>query len=170
MIMKLIAIIDGAEHEIDVSRTGENVEILIDGESHVFDVSEPEQGIFVFRTDEGDVFEAFVDGDDTEGLRRVSVANEEYDVGIFDPRRMRGSGAGAGSEDGTVEIKTAMPGKVVRLLAREGDRIKAGDGVLVVEAMKMQNELTSPKDGTVREIRVKGDDRVNSGDVLAVIE
>ncbi|MBA2621364.1 MAG: biotin/lipoyl-binding protein, partial [Acidobacteria bacterium] len=72
--------------------------------------------------------------------------------------------------DGAAEIKTAMPGKVVRVLAVEGAEIKAGDGVLIVEAMKMQNEMKAPKDGIVKEIRVVEGATVNAGDVLAIIE
>ena len=63
-----------------------------------------------------------------------------------------------------------MPGKLVRILAAEGAEIKQGEGVLIVEAMKMQNEMKSPKDGVVKEIRFAEGATVNAGDVLAIIE
>jgi biotin carboxyl carrier protein len=63
-----------------------------------------------------------------------------------------------------------MPGKVVRVLVEVGQQVEAGQGVVVVEAMKMQNELKSPKAGTVTELRAKPGSTVNAGDVLAVIE
>jgi biotin carboxyl carrier protein len=63
-----------------------------------------------------------------------------------------------------------MPGKVVRLIAKEGDTVEGGKGVLVVEAMKMQNELKATKTGTVQKILVSEGANVNAGDVLAVIE
>ena len=63
-----------------------------------------------------------------------------------------------------------MPGKVVRLLAEEGSEVEAGQGVLVVEAMKMQNEIRSPKKGVVRKVVVRAGANVNAGDVLAVVE
>jgi len=63
-----------------------------------------------------------------------------------------------------------MPGKVVRILLEAGSEVKKGDGVLVVEAMKMQNEMKSPKDGIVRELRSTEGSTVNAGDVLVVIE
>jgi biotin carboxyl carrier protein len=63
-----------------------------------------------------------------------------------------------------------MPGKVVRILTEVGAEIKRGEGVIIVEAMKMQNEMKSPKDGTVKEIRYPEGATVNAGDVLAVIE
>ncbi len=81
------------------------------------------------------------------------------------------SAAGAGANaDGAAEIKTAMPGKLVRILVEVGAEVKQGDGVLVVEAMKMQNEMKSPKDGIVKEIRFEEGATVNAGDVLAIIE
>ena len=63
-----------------------------------------------------------------------------------------------------------MPGKVVRLLVAEGSAVEQGQGILVIEAMKMQNELKSAKKGVVRKIMVKEGATANSGDVLAVVE
>ncbi|REJ79531.1 MAG: hypothetical protein DWQ47_02075 [Acidobacteria bacterium] len=63
-----------------------------------------------------------------------------------------------------------MPGKVVRIIAKEGDEVVSGDGVIVVEAMKMQNEMKSPKDGAVKKILKQEGETVNAGDVLVVIE
>ncbi|MFM8440048.1 MAG: acetyl-CoA carboxylase biotin carboxyl carrier protein subunit, partial [Acidobacteriota bacterium] len=94
----------------------------------------------------------------------------QFEVKIADPRSLKGRNARESSLDGAFEIKTAMPGKVVRILAEKDTEIKAGEGVIVVEAMKMQNEMKSPKDGKVREVRFKEGDTVNAGDVLAVIE
>jgi biotin carboxyl carrier protein len=63
-----------------------------------------------------------------------------------------------------------MPGKVVTILQAVGAPVEKGDGVLVVEAMKMQNELKSPKDGRIKEIRVAEGAAVSAGDILATIE
>jgi biotin carboxyl carrier protein len=63
-----------------------------------------------------------------------------------------------------------MPGKVVRVLSREGDSIEAGQGIIVVEAMKMQNEIKSAKAGTLRKLLVREGANVNAGEVLAVID
>ena len=63
-----------------------------------------------------------------------------------------------------------MPGKVVRILVAEGDEVEKGKGVLVVEAMKMQNEIKSPKKGVVKKLSAAEGSAVNAGDVLAVIE
>jgi biotin carboxyl carrier protein len=63
-----------------------------------------------------------------------------------------------------------MPGRVVRVLVEKGDAVAAQQGVLVVEAMKMQNEMKSPRDGRIRELRVSAGDTVSAGDVLVIIE
>ena len=63
-----------------------------------------------------------------------------------------------------------MPGKVVRVLAREGETVDSGAGILVVEAMKMQNEIKSPKKGTIQKVLVREGAPVNAGDVLAIVE
>jgi biotin carboxyl carrier protein len=63
-----------------------------------------------------------------------------------------------------------MPGKVVRVLALEGSEVEAGTGVVVVEAMKMQNEIKSPKKGKIRKILVSTGTAVNAGDILAIVD
>jgi len=63
-----------------------------------------------------------------------------------------------------------MPGKVVRILAAESAEVEAGQGIVVVEAMKMQNEIKSPKKGVVRKVVAAEGAAVNAGDVLAVVE
>ena len=100
----------------------------------------------------------------------VNLGNHQFEISITDPKRLRGSGGGSENAAGTSEIKTAMPGKLVRILTEIGAEIKQGDSVLVVEAMKMQNEMKAPKDGIVKEIRFAEGATVNAGDVLAVIE
>jgi biotin carboxyl carrier protein len=63
-----------------------------------------------------------------------------------------------------------MPGRVIRVLVSEGDEVAAGQGIVVVEAMKMQNEMPSPKAGRVASVSVKPGDAVASGQVLAAVE
>jgi len=78
--------------------------------------------------------------------------------------------AAAGGEAGPQRITAPMPGKIVRISVAEKEEVKAGQGVLVMEAMKMQNEMKSPKDGKVQKVLVAEGATVNAGDVLAVIE
>jgi biotin carboxyl carrier protein len=97
------------------------------------------------------------------------VGSSRFSVEVRDPRSLRGR-ARAAEDHGPRKIVAPMPGKVVRLLVREGDEIKAGAGVAVVEAMKMQNEIKSPKKGTIQRILVSEGSAVNAGDVLIVVE
>src|SRR5262249_1959795 len=100
----------------------------------------------------------------------VRVGQHELDIHLEDPKRLRASGSDHAHGEGLAEIKTAMPGKVVRIIAETGATVQKGDGMIVVEAMKMQNEMKSPKDGVVKEIRVAEGSTVNAGEVLVVIE
>ena len=106
----------------------------------------------------------------TDGRIEVRIGDSEFDIKLIDPKRLRSGSIDHTHDHGIVELKTAMPGKVVRILAAVGATVEAGDGVIVVEAMKMQNELRSPKHGVVKEIRAEEGFTVNSGEVLAVIE
>lgn len=98
------------------------------------------------------------------------VGPVRYAVELTDPRSLRARKAAAGADRGTVKLVAPMPGKIVRVLAAEKSEVEAGQGILVVEAMKMQNELKSPKKGTVQRIMASEGAAVNAGDVLAVVE
>ena len=98
------------------------------------------------------------------------VGPERYAVEVSDPRSWRGRQAKSASDRGPQKLIALMPGKVVRLLAQENAEVQAGQGILVVEAMKMQNEIKSPKKGTIAKLVVKEGDRVNAGDVLAIVD
>jgi biotin carboxyl carrier protein len=102
--------------------------------------------------------------------RALLIAGRRVPYRVDDPRSLksrRSHGAGA---DGPKTIKASMPGRVIRVLAQKGAQVEMHQGVVVIEAMKMQNELKSPKTGRVVEIRVSAGETVALGDVLAVIE
>lgn len=161
--MKLQAKIDGEKLDVEIVRGDGNVTATVDGRKYSLGFSQPEPNIYAFRNG-SQLTEAFV------SPGKVVVSGHEFEIDLIDPKRLRGSGVESDSAEGIAEIKTAMPGKVVRILVTVGDKVQKGDGVLVVEAMKMQNEMKSPKDGIVKEIRTTEGSTVNAGDVLAVIE
>jgi biotin carboxyl carrier protein len=101
--------------------------------------------------------------------QHVWVGSARFAAEVRDPRSLR-SRARAADEHGPRKLTAPMPGKVVRVLVSEGVEIDAGGGILVVEAMKMQNEVKSPKKGTVQKILVKEGAAVNAGDILAIVE
>lgn len=164
--MKLLANIDGESVEIEIDRSEDRVSARIGDRSYDLEVTDLEPGVFAIR-DGARLRQAVV----TPGPpARVTIQGNEFEVDITDPKRLRGVGLDAEHADGTAEIKTMMPGKVVRILVEVGAEVKKGDGVIVVEAMKMQNEMKSPKDGVVKELRSSEGSTVNAGDVLVVIE
>lgn len=97
------------------------------------------------------------------------VGSTQFAVEVSDPRSLRHR-IHAGDEHGPRKIVAPMPGKVVRLLVRDGDQVEPGAGVAVVEAMKMQNEIRSPKKGRIQKILVSEGAAVNAGEVLAIVE
>lgn len=91
-------------------------------------------------------------------------------IKIIDPKRLRSGQNSDGHHHGVAEIVAPMPGKVVRVHVEPGASVEKGDGVVVVEAMKMQNEMKAPRSGLVVSVNVQPGDTVNAGDVLAVLE
>ena len=168
--MKLQAAIDGAKHEIEVTRDGDRLFARVDDRDYDLEASEPEPNVFLFKH-EGKIFEVFVspqkNANDPYAIR---VGTAELEITLTDPKLLRGTTTEADAVGGKAEIRTAMPGKVVRILVAKGAEVQKGDGVMVVEAMKMQNEMKSPKDGIVTAIRVKEGDAVGAGDILLVVE
>lgn len=168
--MKLTAEINNQKHEIEIKRVGEQVFADIDGRRYELEATEPEPNIYLFKFG-GKIFQIFVSPRQNNNEPFViNVGNRQLDIKIIDSKRLRGTTTASGQADGTAEIKTAMPGKLVRILVEQGAEIKQGEGVLVVEAMKMQNEMKAPKDGIIKEIRFAEGETVNAGDVLAIIE
>jgi biotin carboxyl carrier protein len=99
----------------------------------------------------------------------LHTAGREYRVEIVEPRSWRRSHSGGIDLAGRQQISAPMTGKVVRVLVATGQQVETGQGLLVVEAMKMQNEIRSPKTGTVEQLLAKEGQPVNAGEILAVI-
>ena len=168
--MKLQAETNYTKYQIEFKRDGDRVFADIDGRKYEVEASEPEPNVFLIKH-ENKIYETFVSPrKNSSDHLQVRIGAAELEIKLIDPKRLRGTGAKDAHADGLAEIKTAMPGKVVRILVEKGAEVEKGDGVLVVEAMKMQNELKSPKNGVVKEIRVEEGSTVSAGDVLISIE
>jgi biotin carboxyl carrier protein len=98
------------------------------------------------------------------------VGSARYAAEMGDPRSLGGRKPGAAGTHGPKKLVAPMPGRVVRVLARERDEVEVGQGVIVVEAMKMQNEIKSPKKGIMQKMLTTEGANVNAGDVLAIVE
>ena len=106
---------------------------------------------------------------EAEGALRASVNGRDYLAEVRDQRDAP-SNPRAGLGEGRQKVIAPMPGKVIRVLVGEGDAVEAGQGLIVVEAMKMQNEMKSPKAGHVAQLTAKAGGAVAAGEVLAIIE
>ena len=100
----------------------------------------------------------------------IQIGEQRYAVEVRDSRSLRARRGRGASGDGPKRITAPMPGKVIRILAPQGTQVAAGQGILVIEAMKMQNELKSPKAGLVKSMSAVEGATVNPGDALAIIE
>ena len=101
--------------------------------------------------------------------KEIWVNGRLFSMEVFDPRDLR-PGQGSTANQGRQEIAASMPGKIIRVLVAAGDAVEEGQGLVVVEAMKMQNEMKSPKAGRVVEVRARPDATVGAGEILVVVE
>jgi biotin carboxyl carrier protein len=106
----------------------------------------------------------------TTAGNNIVIGNQRFAAMVRDPRSLQSRRATDSGSQGPRKITAPMPGKVVRIMVAAGAEVEAGQAVIVIEAMKMQNELKSPKAGRVVRIAVAVDDTVASGDILAVVE
>jgi biotin carboxyl carrier protein len=124
-------------------------------------------------SNERDVLSLLIAGRSYE-LRRdaekIALDGTVYLAEVRDPRSLRNRRSAGDSADGPKKLTAPMPGKVIRILTPEGTEVEAGAGVVVIEAMKMQNEMKSPKKGIVKKISAAEGATVNAGDTLAIVE
>jgi biotin carboxyl carrier protein len=164
--MKYEAEIDGRQMVIELDERDGRVTARIDGRAYELEVLTPETGVYLILDGER-VFETSVWSVEPN-LFEVEIGNRHFRASIID-RKHRRATAEHGDE-GRQQLTAPMPGKVVRVLVEAGDEVKAGQGVAVVEAMKMQNEIKSSKAGRIVELRVSEGSTVNANQVLAVVE
>lgn len=168
--MKLHASLADYHTEVELRREDERVWASVDGREYELELLEAAAGEFLLVSN-GQVFNCRVDGRPLSGATvDVIIGTTPYAVTLTDPKRLRGAESGDAHAGGAAMVVAPMPGKVARVLVEVGDEIEAGAGIVVVEAMKMQNEMKSPKAGTVAALNVEVGATVNGGDVLAVIE
>jgi len=166
--MKLGLVVNGVEDSIEILAPGPSCRFRTDGENErEAQVEIPEPGVYSVLLD-GRSYEARVE-DRPDGGVVVVIDGYRFEIEVRDPRRWtRKSG---GSRDAGVQRITApMPGKVIRVLISPGDAVEAGQGLVVVEAMKMQNELKALRAGKAVSVSAREGATVAAGEVLATIE
>lgn len=154
---------------VDIESVGEGRFVLtLRGERHELDALTLDHGAVSLLVDGESYSVELEDGGDEIG---VLLRNQVTRIDVADERRMRLRAAGAGfTVEGKQTITSPMPGKVVRILVKVGDEVKEGQGLVVVEAMKMENELKSPKAGKVTELFAKEGSTVENNAKLITVE
>ena len=167
-------VLDGHEHTADVKELGGNWSLLIGPPPDFAKATSGKEG------GPYDSYEvAFVEGPD--GAMMVHVDGQPVPVSVAPlrpawgargrgPSTTLGAGAATPGTAGPHRVAASMPGKIVKVLVKPGDAVAARQGVVIVEAMKMENELRSQKSGTVSEVRVKEGDSVEAGAILVIVE
>ena len=164
--MKYEVEIQGRQVTVELEQRDGRVQARVGPREYDLEVVSPEEGVYTFLA--GDrVYEARVWAPEPNSLN-VTIGGHLFSTSIID-RKHRRSTVEHGIE-GRQNLVAPMPGKVVRVLLGAGDEVTLGQGVVVVEAMKMQNEIKSPKSGRVIEVRVLEGATVNANQVLAVVE
>ena len=152
--------VGGAKRKVEISADGE---FQVDGRVVEAEACELQPGVVSIILD-GRQHRCLLDGE------AVLMDGRRHSFEVSDPRSLKSrKGAGAGA-DGPRAVKAPMPGRVVRVLVGPGEPVVEQQGIVVIEAMKMQNELKSPKAGVVGKVSVAVGDTVGAGDVLAVVE
>jgi len=164
--MKLLLTINGAEDHIDILSPGPACRFQL-GETaeRPAQVETPEPGVYSVLLD-GRSYDAYVE--ETPNGLVVVIDGYHFEIEVRDPRRWSRKTGGRGGE-GIQTIVSPMPGKVVRVLVAQGDAVEAGQGLVVVEAMKMQNEMKAPRAGKVLTLSAKEGATVTAGEVLVTI-
>jgi biotin carboxyl carrier protein len=161
-------VVDGKTHHVELERGETTWLCKVDGQEIEVDAALTARDVLSVLLS-GKAYEVKRERS-LQGELHMVIGSARYAVDVQDPRSLRSRRALAGAEVGPQKVKAPMPGKIVRILVNEKDEVKAGQGVIVMEAMKMQNEMKSPKDGVVQKILTAEGSTVNAGDALAIIE
>jgi biotin carboxyl carrier protein len=163
--MKLDLTINGADDHIEILAPAPECRFRLGGEERSAQVEIAEPNVYSVLMD-GRSYDARVE--EVPGGLVVVIDGFRFEIDVRDPRRFSRKAGGRGGE-GVQTILAPMPGKVVRVLVSAGDAVEAGQGLLVVEAMKMQNEMKALRAGTVLSVSTKEGATVTAGEVLATI-
>jgi biotin carboxyl carrier protein len=159
--------IGGKPHRLELRKAAGGWDCRLNGNSIAIDAVVARRDVLSLLVD-GRAYE--IKREQTATDLHLWVGSSRFAVELRDPRSLRSRQHAAGDETGPRKILAPMSGRIVRLLVAENSEVEAGQGIVVVEAMKMQNEIKSPKKGVVKKISATPGTTVNPGDVLAIVE
>jgi biotin carboxyl carrier protein len=166
--MAYIAIIEGEQVPVSIGKNKEgSTTVTIGDREYTVDP----------RWTQSDLLSVIIDGRSYQvdihadkDAYEVLIEGEHFEFELFDERKALLKKSAALGAEGVQEVKSSMPGKIVKVFVAEGDEVEQGQGLVVVEAMKMENEIKSPKAGVVKKVGVKEGEAVESGALLVVVE
>ncbi len=161
--MRFRLVVDGEARDIDLSRDSKGITVRVDGSEYRARTKPTKEGVAVRL------------GSETHRIRfegREAVVDEHrHTISIGDVTEDRPEKARAtGIRGAAIEVRSSMPGRIVRVLVAPGARVKRGQTLLVLEAMKMQNEIPAPQDGVVRRLNATEGETIPADRVVAVLE
>jgi len=167
--MKVEIELGGRTRGVELTRADGRLRCVLDGQALEADAVEVKPGIYSILIG-GTSLEVRVEmHGERAGALRIVADNREFSANVRDPRQWRRNRGTAAEAEGRQQVVAPMPGKIVRVLVKAGDKVELKQGLLVVEAMKMQNEIRSPKSGTVERLLAAEGQTVNAGEILAIV-
>ncbi len=167
--MAYVAKIDKVEYKVHVKDIeADKFEVIIDDKSYIVDTQLTETSVYSLIVN-GKSYETDVDYHD--GVYHILTEGDLFKIEIMDELKKKMlERRGGGAAEGKQVIKSEMPGAIIDVKVNVGDEVKEGDVLLILEAMKMQNEIRAPKDGEVKEVFVKAGDNVEADAKMVVVE
>ena len=161
--MKKILHVNGRAFDIEVKDGSKNIKVFVNDKPHTIDLSKTRQNGFASLIVDGESFEVFCE-QKGESHYLLWIGHHVYEVKF-------GTAFAAGEEEEIISVIHApMPGLIAKLNVKEQDTVATGDSLLILEAMKMQNDLKSPRDGKIKEILIKEGEKVGLQDKLIILE
>lgn len=162
--------------DVEIDGLSTRLEVQRDGERCRFRLGEQEERSAQLAAVEPGVYSVLLDGRSYEARAEpgedcawITIRGHRFRVAITDPRRWSRTGPSAPGQD-RENVIASMPGKIVRVLVKAGESVAAGQGILVVEAMKMQNEMKAQRAGRVLSVAAREGATVTAGEPLVTIE
>jgi len=167
--MKYTAVLNDQEREVEISREDRHhYRVTIDGETHEVDARLCGPDLLSVLVDDSS-YDISFSSDDTRLL--LNFRNRHFNIDVLDERRMRMRRVRSELDiSGPEVIKTSMPGKVVKVMVEEGQQVKPGTGVVIIEAMKMENEIRCRNGGVIKAVHVRAGQAVEGDTLLVEIE
>ncbi len=165
--MQYDILIDDKAYRVELTRVGDGWKCRLDGREFAVDAVLTRPDVLSILV-EGKSYE--IKRERTATDTHVVIGSARYSAEVRDPRSLRNRRAHAGFGEGPQKLVAPMPGKIVRVLVPPNSAVAAGQGILVIEAMKMQNELKSPKQGVLQQLLTREGAAVGAGEVLAIVE